>query len=355
MIKRFRFLPYAITFGLVLYVVLCSIVLCIYQWMRKQTNTDRESSIWTALLRGKSFECLYSINDTFLVHSSSELSVEKVAEYNQRRQCIAHIVLLVWRVACCLYFLVIPTLWGLAVLGSGSGAKYFTDWNFLLITLHYALMSAATAIGWYYRQEFFDFQQEQRLSNNTNNNNAQLKPFWSPGMQYAGYLLQISYTFTGATALFITVVAYGTLGHDFYLWNVSAHFVTSISFIFDAIVNRLLIRGEHLVFNLTWIILYMIFIWGMVGNKSVTNWPYFFLETTTATVFVWYVVLFILNIIFFFVWKGINYVFKVSISRWVHDVEVVQQHPIVTHNYSQNQVVLAHETSGEVELHPIGV
>jgi hypothetical protein len=216
-------------------------------------------------------------------------------------------------------------------------------------------MSAATAIGWYYRQEFFDFQQEQRLSNNTNNNNAQLKPFWSPGMQYAGYLLQISYTFTGATALFITVVAYGTLGHDFYLWNVSAHFVTSISFIFDAIVNRLLIRGEHLVFNLTWIILYMIFIWGMVGNKSVTNWPYFFLETTTATVFVWYVVLFILNIIFFFVWKGINYVFKVSISRWVHDVEVVQQHPIVTHNYSQNQVVLAHETSGEVELHPIGV
>lgn len=216
-------------------------------------------------------------------------------------------ILFLWRLCCCYYFLAIPTLWGLAVRDRGSGIIYFTDWNFLLISAHYFFLSIASAIGVYHWTSF----RSHLFLNPLGSSNS----FWSKYVQYFGNALQISYAFTGATALFITIVAYVTLEHNFYLWNVSAHFATSISFLVDGLINRMMIRGEHLVFNFLWIFVYIVFIWGLVGSRTRTNWPYFFLETKSSAVFVWYVILFVVNIVFFFIWKAYNHLIK-SLVCW---------------------------------------
>lgn len=121
-------------------------------------------------------------------------------------------------------------------------------------------------------------------------------------MMNFGHMLQILYAFVGGTAFFITVVAFGTLNPRFEFWNTTIHFITSVSFFIDAWFNRIPVRAVHLVFQVTWALVYMIFCWPMTIEDKLQGWPYFFLETKTTAAFAWYAILFILDIIFYLLW-----------------------------------------------------
>ncbi len=143
------------------------------------------------------------------------------------------------------------------------------------------------------------------------------KAFWSSRVIQFGYCVQILYSVVGGTAIFVTIVNFVLLNHRFLFWNTSQHFVTSASMIFDSCFNSIVIYEKHLVFHLAWVLLYVIQAWALVTSHAIRHWPYFFLDTSSTSAFVWYVVLYVLDIIMYFLWMGINQL-KVSLitGQW---------------------------------------
>jgi hypothetical protein len=66
-------------------------------------------------------------------------------------------------------------------------------------------------------------------------------------------------------------------------------------------------RFEHIVLNLSWALLYLIFIWPVVAGGALSHWPYFFLDTDSASVYAWYTILYVVDVIFFIIfWLIVN-------------------------------------------------
>lgn len=323
MSNKFQYLPYVIPYALGIY---CLLVGAIYYRFRVAFNQNKiRASIQStyqespknsllenddltparAFLCGEPFEILYGMSDMWRILPSSSIGEEASSRLNLQREKTVMYSLLFWRTINLLYFFGVSFLWGY-IYFEGNNAYFFTIWNIDIICLYYLLMVIATIIGVFYDEEL---REHKRIFAKGD------VPFWSDKMMNFGFFLQILYSFVGATALFITVVAFTTLEHKFEIWNVSFHFVTSISFIFDAMLNRLQVRWEHLVMNMSWIFLYLIFIWSMVGSGTLKKWPYFFLDTDTIAVFVWYPLLFTLNILFYGLWIGVNH-FKVAVAKY---------------------------------------
>jgi hypothetical protein len=313
--SKLQYLPYVIPYALGIYGLL---VATIYYRFRVSFNRNKirnevqrhETAIGTpyhlhpitAFFSADHFEVLYSMNDMWRVlPGNNGIDQNAAARLNRQREKTTMYALLFWRVINLLYFFGVSFLWGY-IYFHGNNSYFFTIWNIDIICLYYFLMVIATSIGIYYDD---DLQEHKRLFAKGD------VVFWSDRIITFGYILQIMYAFVGATALFITVVAFSTLEHRFVIWNVSFHFVTSVSFVFDAMLNNLRVRWEHLAMNISWIFLYLIFIWSMVGSGTLQTWPYFFLNTDTVGVFVWYPLLFVMNIVFYGLWMGINNVKRV--------------------------------------------
>jgi hypothetical protein len=125
--------------------------------------------------------------------------------------------------------------------------------------------------------------------------------YWSDSMIAFGHMIQILYQIAGSTAFFITVVAFTSLNPHFSFWNVNNHFITSMSFLGELFLNNMTVRWEHVVFNITWALIYLVFAWIMRITNVLSGWPYFFLATNTQVVFLWYVGLFLLNILLYYI------------------------------------------------------
>jgi hypothetical protein len=75
------------------------------------------------------------------------------------------------------------------------------------------------------------------------------------------------------------------------------------------------VRWEHVLFNVTWALMYLIFIWPYIACGERKSWPYFFLETDNASIFPWYVGLFVLVILFYYIFWLFNYVKELLIGH----------------------------------------
>jgi hypothetical protein len=152
-------------------------------------------------------------------------------------------------------------------------------------------------------------QPSQGSSNDTSSRPSTIKRstfggyivYWSESMIAFGHMIQILYQIAGSTAFFITVVAFTSLNPHFSFWNVNNHFITSMSFLGELFLNNMTVRWEHVVFNITWALIYLVFAWIMRITNVLSGWPYFFLATNTQVVFLWYVGLFLLNILLYYI------------------------------------------------------
>ncbi|RYH20627.1 hypothetical protein EON65_22880 [archaeon] len=52
--------------------------------------------------------------------------------------------------------------------------------------------------------------------------------------------------------------------------------------------HPILDRYEHVILQISWAFVYLLFCWPMVAAGALPDWPYFFLHTDTAAVFAWY-------------------------------------------------------------------
>jgi hypothetical protein len=262
--SRFVYLPVAIVYASGLYVVLLIISICLY---KKYGKHSADSSFFESFFKGREFSVVYQ-----------SCLPEGRWQY----------ILLGFRIVACLYFFGVGMVY-LYAHDNGGSAHYFTIWNIDLITLYYFLASVASTIGIMY----------DKPSDETRVLTISHYPTWSDNMTTFGYTVQILFELAGGTAFFITVVAFTTLDPYFHFWNVVIHFTTTMTFLIEITLNKMTVRWEHYIINISWALLYLFFIWPIVACGVLSDWPYFFLASDTPAVFVWYAILFLVDIFFF--------------------------------------------------------
>ena len=147
------------------------------------------------------------------------------------------------------------------LLEKGRNWFYFTTWNVDLISLYYLLAVLFSIIGIYSD----NYKQSKIILIKDDHGN------WTENFQIIGFFFQILFQVAAATAFFVTTINFILLSPEFYFWNVAQHFVTSISFLVELLLNSIIVRWEILVFHLQWVVLYLIYIWPMV----VTGYNYY--------------------------------------------------------------------------------
>ncbi len=346
MSSRFKYLPYVIIFAIFVYLLLVSIEIIRFHYRRLRQSTEsarsssfREtlSSLWTS--EDIQTHDFYRINilwrDFIMKHGwvRDHQSIEIMGMYG----------LLIYRLACFIYFFSVPFVWCYEV-NNGGGAHYFTIWNIDLITLYFACLTCMSVLGVIYDKDLRSWTSQNRTrergepssvtineitvivnasdsaflkDGGTTNDTIERDNFWSERVKRIVNILSIIHDVAGSSALFVTIVAFILLDPRFAFWNTNIHFINSLSLVVDGIFNPLIVYEKHLVFHLTWVFLYISFAWLLVGNHGLTNWPYFFLDSSTPIVFIWYSVLYVFFIFVFFMWMGLNQI-KVSIStvKW---------------------------------------
>jgi hypothetical protein len=185
----------------------------------------------------------------------------------------------------------------------------FTSWNIHLLWIYFLSATIASMIGLHHDDCSFSILSAS---------NQSLPPYWSQFVSRFGYILQFMFAVAGSTAFFVTFVAFTFLDHRFEFWNASFHFVTSLSVFFELVLNRIVVRWEHLVLSLSWSFLYLIFSWIIVQTGVISHWPYFFLDTSTPTVFLWYMGLMLLNSVFYCIFWSMSSM-KFFLIDWIRN------------------------------------
>jgi hypothetical protein len=224
----------------------------------------------------------------------------------------SQIILFLFRLGTFVFFFTMPFIYAYVKFG-GNRSMYFTIWNIELISLYFFLATISSVIGMFYDSEFENYEKQQHENEETPNHG-----FWSESLTKFGYAIQILFQIAGSTAFFVTVINFATLDPAFKFWNVSAHFVTTMCFLAELILNVMIVRWEHVVFTILWALSYLIFIWPMVAEGAATRWPYFFLHTDSASVYPWYIVLFLALIIFFYIFWFVGFC-KIRIIQYLED------------------------------------
>lgn len=276
----FKYLGAIIPVAFAEYILVIIIVLLYYKKHASTSETiSSDLSLFEKFFYGKNFSFTYKGSFSTKYDSSSI----KLSTW----------ILLFTRCMFFSYFVGIGFLYNYIHAG-GDIAYFFTLWNIDLIAVYYTFVLIASIIGVYY-----DSNISQEGSDETN---------WSPKMQNFGYIIQILFEVAGGSALFITIVAFTLLDPYFHFWNVTDHFLTSCSLIVELFLNSMHVRWEHMVFNISWAMTYLIFIWPLIATRTRNEWPYNFLKLNSSACFIWYTMLLVVNIVFYMLFYMLSYI-----------------------------------------------
>lgn len=175
---------------------------------------------------------------------------------------------------------------------------YFTLWNAQLIALYFFLAVCCSIIGFIYGNK-----SSSNLCVVKMTNESSTRIIWSAEITRFAHIVRILFEVCGGNSFLVIAVAFILLDHEFEFWNVSVHFVTTVSLIVEMIFNNIYVRFDHFPLNLAWPALFLVFIWPIVFT-GVREWPYFFLRTDTYYCFLYYNGLLIINLFFYYLWYG---------------------------------------------------
>lgn len=182
---------------------------------------------------------------------------------------------------------------------------YFTFWNLELLSVFYLLATVCSIIGIWSRQ-----RKTTRLPRKYDVEEAIISSdevtTWSADVVRLGLATQVFFEVCGGTAIFITVINFIFLNPSFSFWNVTHHFITTLSLLLEMSLNNISVRLDHFTFNLSWSMLYLIFIWPLVVLGNIDSWPYFFLAVDTTSCYGWYTGFVIADVIFYLIFYGLS-------------------------------------------------
>jgi len=224
------------------------------------------------------------------------------------------VLLLCTRTASFCYIFGLSGLWNF-IREDWTNLYFFTLWNVIMISVYFAMAVISSVIGLVYGAEFAKRENSQQQP--SSGWFSQEGAFWSDHVLRLSLFMQILFEVAGGSAFFVTIVAFSFLNPEFVFWNVSAHFVTSMTFLIELSQNSMIIRWQHVLLNMLWALIYCTYIWPAVATHKVTDWPYDFLDVSNAGCFAWYFALFFANVLFYSLWYTLSrikyeYVYKDS-------------------------------------------
>ena len=195
------------------------------------------------------------------------------------------------------------------ILTKSGGLLYFTNWNTRLISLYFFLASICSVVGL-----IATLRSEVPVRSNDTDftvgreGMSIMKRDVTPEQHestLSAVILRGLFEVCGGTSLLITVVAFGLLDPEFEFWNVSSHFVTMVSLVLELGLNSMFVRLDHYIFNITWALFYLIFVW-IIVSCDLVEWPYFFLDTSSPYRNYAYSGLLVANFSFYLIWYGLS-------------------------------------------------
>jgi hypothetical protein len=284
------YLPYIIPFMVICFAIVIAIILLLFQ--RQESRITSEPSrrpTWASYLQLQPFHCTYNSVNPY--GGSYFLLFTRLLSFG--------------------YICGISGLWNF-IRNDWDNLFYFTHWNVIMISVYYACAIVASLIGISFRSKL----NSRSVSADGHWLTVEapaadsLPPVaeegWSVHVQRLNCIIQVLFEVAGASALFVTVVAFVLLNPKFEFWNVSDHFVTSCTFLAEMAQNCMVVRWQHLLLHFLWPMAYLVYIWPAVGFGAVTNWPYDFLSTANAGCFVWYTMLFLGDALFYYIWYSLS-------------------------------------------------
>ena len=182
---------------------------------------------------------------------------------------------------------------------------YFTFWNLELLSVFYLLAITCSVLGIWTRDS-----DAIRLPRKYDVEEAIISSVksisWSADVVRLGLATQVFFEVCGGTAIFITVVNFIFLNRSFTFWNVTQHFITSMSLLLEMSLNKIPVRLDHFVYNISWSMLYLIFIWPLVVLGNLKSWPYYFLAVDTSSCYAWYTGFIVAIVIFYLIFYGLS-------------------------------------------------
>ena len=335
---KFKYLPYLIPY---LFILMAIFMLVIYYYQRREYfkresasvlhrfeqqlqnifgtspermtySSDNNSPTIGTTINARSFFNTNNIannennNNNNIYDNLSIYQFEKAYLGIKNNSIKSMLLLLVVRLIFFGYFLSIDFIINIERNTISKYVKYFTNWNCILITIHYSLALFSSIVG---------------LFNTIRGNNER----WSSIIEMLGYIQYLIFHFGGATSLLVTVVAFSILDPTIYFWNLSVHLFTTISYIIELSLNSFYIQLKYVYLMIGWAVLYMIVLWPLVVN-DIYNWPYEFLRVDKPTCFMWYTGLFIGCFIFYFIWYGFARLKFILVSKCINSNSHINGH-----------------------------
>eukprot|EP01038_Epipyxis_sp_PR26KG_P016188 gene16188-22014_t len=209
--------------------------------------------------------------------------------------------LLIFRICCSLFFAGFDVVYWYYK-DKGLGWFYFTNWN--LISIYFMIVTLCSLLGVCCGSNYVPIENQ----NNTSLSIATTQESKQKNYQFAkmlGFAGHVFFEVAGASALFVTFADLLFLNPNPTLQNYTQHVATSVTLLIEMLLNNYMVRWEHLLLNVSWAFLYLIYIWPIVRTgflKRSGEWPYFFLDTSSPSAYFWYNILFVLNIFFYLIW-----------------------------------------------------
>jgi hypothetical protein len=272
---------YTLSVGIIVTALFCS---SSRDYIRRTPHLDTSDSYTPMTVKGK-FEKITKEYFSGLLFETSYLS------FPGKHWAI---FLCVFRGLAFSFFLAIPCIWNYIL--DGYSWEYFTFWNIDLISIYFLLATITSIIG----------LSKNKQSNNNLSHGGLVFESWSKFDIFLSTAHQILFETAFPAALFVTVFSYTLLHAKLDFWNITYHLMNTIALSFDFFLNSVAFRWEHVLFVLSWFLLYVMYAWGMTATYEIAYWPYNILDTSAPIALFWYALLYILGIVVFFIMYGLS-------------------------------------------------
>lgn len=154
---------------------------------------------------------------------------------------------MVYRVIAFLWFFVVAWIinWALSKNVGAIPYNYFTHWNVIGLSVYFFTASLCS-INYLYL------------------NHVNEEHWYFKYRLWLAQLLQRTFDALGASALFITLVAFTLLNPEFEFWNVTVHFTTTIAVLIELTLNNVYSHSRNIIGLVMWMFVYVIFTWIIV-------------------------------------------------------------------------------------------
>jgi hypothetical protein len=194
-----------------------------------------------------------------------------------------------------IYFLCFTFMF--ALLNDQEGIKgwamyYFTNWTILLVAIYFFLSFISSFIAIYLKS-----------IRNPYEASLNLEIEWSCTMRCLGVIIHLLYEVAGASSCFALVFDYifmNSKNNSMIL--TCARIVTVTSLILELLMNNIDVRFDQYPVTAAFLMIYFLFIWPEVSFGHLNDWPYEILSASSINCYGYYLIVFILNFIFYCVW-----------------------------------------------------